>query len=61
VIGVSLILQDVEILLADLRVKRVQLKNNFYSLDEFDPKDMPLAIYDYVIKELTEVVDKERE
>ena len=43
----------------DLKHKRTLLDNNFHSLDMFDKKDMPLAIYSYVIQRLGEIAHED--
>lgn len=39
----------------DLKKKRELLDGNTHNLDMFEKKDMPLAIYDYVIEKLREI------
>ena len=39
----------------DLKQKRELLNGNSHDLNMFEKKDMPLAIYDYVIAKLREI------
>jgi hypothetical protein len=55
-----MIVHDLEKVVEDLKSKRRDLEGNFFSLDDMNPKEMPMAIYNYVIKNLSEIVDKER-
>jgi hypothetical protein len=45
----------------DLINKREMLEKNCLSLKMFKPKDMPLAIYDYVIEELGGIVGETKQ
>lgn len=45
----------------DLKQKRELLDNNPHNLDMFGKKDMPLAIYTYVIERLGEIADEDEQ
>lgn len=44
----------------DLKEKRELLDGNSHSLKMFEKKDMPLAIYDYVIERLEGMEDEDK-
>ena len=50
---------EIMILMNDLMEKKTLLQHNNLPLHDLDPKDMPLAIYGYVIQELQRLMMNE--
>ncbi|MGG1571619.1 hypothetical protein [Fictibacillus sp. NRS-1165] len=45
--------------ISDLEDKRELLEKNVFNLGDFHPKEMPLAIYDYVILNLKNMIERD--